>query len=341
MSRCIQLALLGEGAVAPNPMVGALLVHDKRVIGEGYHTVYVESHAEVNCLNSVISDDQPLIPASTLYVSLEPCAHFGKTPPCADLIVKSGIKKVVVAARDPFPRVNGMGIEILKQAGVEVVTGVLEEQAMELNKIFFFFQQKKRPYIFLKWAQTVDGFIAAENYQQVAISNALSNRWVHKLRSSTQAILVGTNTAVHDNPSLTTRLWTGESPLRIVIDKQLRVPATSALFSSDAPLLVFNLLKDETAGHVRYIKVTEGDDLLRSILKLLYNENIQSLLVEGGAVLLRSFIEQNLWDEAIIITNKSLQLGSGIPSVKIPHGVLQSELQLGTDDIRLYKNPAA
>ncbi len=224
MQRCLGLAKLGAGHVAPNPMVGAVLVYNDRIIGEGYHQQYGKAHAEVNCINSVKEDDIQLIEKSTLYVSLEPCAHYGKTPPCADLIIAKKIPTVVIACRDTYEEVNGRGIDKLKAANVNVIVGVLEKDAIELNKRFFTFYTKHRPYIILKWAQSNDGKIANADHSRVFISNEESNRLVHKWRSEEAAILVGTNTALYDDPELTTRLWTGNNPIRLVIDMEVKLP---------------------------------------------------------------------------------------------------------------------
>lgn len=243
MHRCLQLARLGAGAVAPNPMVGAVLVHEGRIIGEGYHRQYGCPHAEVDCLQSVLEGDKHLIPQSILYVSLEPCAHFGKTPPCADLIIGHKIPHVVVGCRDPFPAVNGKGIEKLQAAGTHVEAGVLEAACRKLNERFFTFHQQHRPYVVLKWAQTADGKMAKDGPERLLISNAMTNRLVHRWRSEEMAILVGTNTAWADNPSLTTRLWPGPNPVRLVVDLHLRLPKNLHLFDASAPTLVFNLLQ--------------------------------------------------------------------------------------------------
>ena len=250
MYRCLQLAKLAAGYTAPNPMVGAVLVHSDRIIGEGYHKMYGAAHAEVNCIDSIGRDEKGLIAESTLYVSLEPCAHFGKTPPCTDLIIRSGIRKCIIACRDPFMEVNGKGIEKLVHAGVHVETGILEKEAIELNRRFFTFHTKHRPYVILKWAQTADSIIGTEagsngDFERLLISNEYANRLTHQWRSSEAAIIVGTNTALQDNPALTTRLWPGPSPTRLVIDMKLSLPSSLQLFflpsakASKVPALVF------------------------------------------------------------------------------------------------------
>ena len=302
MSRCIQLAKSGAGNVAPNPMVGAVLVYENKIIGEGFHQKYGEAHAEVNCINSVPAEQKSLIEKSTLYVSLEPCAHHGKTPPCADLIVKNKIKKAVIGCQDVYEQVAGKGIEKLQNAGVEVVTGVLENESKDLNKRFFTFHQQKRPYIILKWAQSANAKIGSKNGERVLISNGFSNRLVHKWRSEEAGILVGENTALKDDPSLTTRLWKGENPVRIVIDPELKLPASLKIFNHESKTIIYNLIKNSPGKNIKYIQLNP-ENLLESLLSSLYENDIQSLLVEGGAKTLQSFIDQNLWDEARVITN--------------------------------------
>ena len=347
MHRCLQLAQLGEGSVAPNPMVGAVLVHNDRIIGEGYHRQYGQAHAEVNCIDNVKEEDKGLIPEATIYVSLEPCAHFGKTPPCADLIIKSGIKNVVVGCRDPFSEVNGKGIEKLKAAGIQVTLGVLEEECRAINKRFFTFHTRHRPFIVLKWAQTADGKIANEDYSRVLISNAYTNRLVHQWRSQQMAILVGTNTALFDDPSLTTRLWPGKDPIRLVVDMDLRLPASLQLFNGSIPTLVFNNQRhtleqlnsiDWTSIGVQYYQVTEDVSLVDQISNALYQLNIQSVLVEGGAQLLQSFIDEGVWDEACVITNEALILGRGLPAPVLHNQTFIRSEYLQSDCIRTYTN---
>ena len=244
MYRCLQLAQAGAGHVAPNPMVGAVLVYNNRIIGEGYHREYGMPHAEVNCIASVKKEDLRLVNKSVMYVSLEPCAHYGKTPPCADLIIQYRIPKVVVGCRDPFPEVNGKGIEKLLAAGVNVTTGILEKECRELNKRFFTFHTQRIPYIVLKWAQSSDGAIAATDGSAIQISNAYSSILVHRWRSEEAAILVGTRTAMLDDPALTTRLWPGKNPVRLVIDRELKLPVSLRLFDESVPTVIFNELKN-------------------------------------------------------------------------------------------------
>ena len=338
MNRCLQLAKLGEGYAAPNPVVGAVLVHNDTIIGEGYHQQYGQAHAEVNCINSVAEDNRHLIAQSTLYVSLEPCAHFGKTPPCADLIVQHKIPAVVIACRDAFAKVNGLGIQKLKEAGIEVVVGILEKEALELNKRFFCFHQNKRPYIILKWAQTADGFIAKENYEAVAISNAYSNRWVHKLRATEMAIMIGTNTALHDKPSLTTRNWPGKNPVRIFIDKQLKTATNAALYKDDAAVIVVNELAEKQDGHIHFFKIDKEKAMLPQLMALLFEKNISSVVVEGGSRLLQSFADADLWDEAYVITNNNLHLSAGIAAVQLPKEKYSNSFHISSDTVDHYIN---
>ena len=316
MERCIQLAKQGLGEVAPNPMVGAVLVFENRIIGEGYHQKYGEAHAEVNCVNSVKEEDKPFIEKSTLYVSLEPCAHFGKTPPCTNLIISHKIKKVLIGCTDIYKEVSGKGIRQLKESGGEVVVGVLEKECVDLNKRFFTFHQKRRPYIILKWAQSANGKIGSSDGERILISNDYINRLVHKWRSEESAILVGTNTALKDNPFLTSRWWPGKNPTRIVIDKELKLPDTLNLFNDEAETIIFNLYKNEERNNRLFIKFVE-DNFLQSFLNSLFEMNIQSILVEGGAKTLQSFIDVGLWDEARIIMNEELIINDGVASPEL------------------------
>lgn len=336
MQRCIQLAQLGQGTVAPNPMVGAVLVYENKIIGEGYHQKYGQAHAEVNCIRNAEMHAH-LFLKSTLYVSLEPCAHFGKTPPCADLIILKKIPKVVVGCRDPFKQVDGKGIEKLLKAGVEVVTGILEEECKSLNVRFFTFHLKQRPFILLKWAQTANGKISGPNNAKVAISNEISNRLVHKWRSEEPSILVGTNTALKDNPSLTTRLWAGKNPLRLVIDRKLRLPKSSQLFNGDANTIIFNVEKQEEKESCLYYKLSDEPSLIQQIITALFKLNIQSVLVEGGSKLLQGFIDENLWDEARVITNNELQIGEGTQAPLLPEARLINTSKIHSDSIRIFK----
>ena len=337
MHRCIELARLGAGSVAPNPMVGAVLVHNNRIIGEGYHMQYGQAHAEVNCINSVAEADKELISLSTIYVSLEPCAHFGKTPPCADLIIAKKIPTVVIGCRDPFKEVDGKGMEKLLAAGVKVIQPVLEKECKELNSRFFTFHTQHRPYIILKWAQTANGFIGNQDHSRLLISNELTNRLVHKWRSEEAAILVGTNTALFDDPSLTTRLWKGNNPVRLVIDMDLRLPSSLQLFDGTQRTIVFNSLQHKEQNNLLYYQVTKDVSIVHQVCNALYQLNIQSVLIEGGTRLLQSFINENMFDEIRIITNTSLQTSNGIPAPVAANLQLKEKLQLQSDTISLYK----
>ena len=302
ISRCLQLAELGAGYVAPNPMVGAVLVCDDKIIGEGYHRHYGEAHAEPNAINSV--KDKDLLKQSTLYVNLEPCSHYGKTPPCADLIVSSGIPRVVIGTLDPNPKVAGRGVEILRKAGVEVVVGVLEAECRELNKRFFIFQEQKRPYVLLKWAQTKDGFMdrvrTTVTEPPLQISNNITRQLTHKMRSENQSILVGANTVLLDNPSLTVRNWSGKSPVRIGIDRQRRIPDDFNLLDGSISTIIFTEKDEVNKLHVEFVKIDFSTNSVKNILSEIYKRNIHSVLVEGGPTILNSFIESGLWDEANI-----------------------------------------
>jgi diaminohydroxyphosphoribosylaminopyrimidine deaminase / 5-amino-6-(5-phosphoribosylamino)uracil reductase len=338
MNRSIELALKGAGLVAPNPMVGAVLVHNTTIIGEGWHQQYGLAHAEVNCINDAIKKgNKDLISQSTLYVSLEPCSHFGKTPPCADLIVKHKIPTVVVGCRDPFIEVNGKGIEKLEAAGVQVITGVQEKACKELNKRFFTFHQQKRPYIILKWAETADGFIAGKNSSpRLFISNEQSNRKVHQWRSEEAAILVGTSTALNDDPELTTRLWPGASPVRLVLDIHLKLPVELKLFNREVKTIVFNTIKNEEENNLRYYKIKKEGNIPLQIMQALYELQVQSVIVEGGGILLTSFIAAGLWDEARIIRNNSLLANDGLKAPVFNGTKVQEEKSGNTDTISVY-----
>ena len=340
MHRCIELAKLGAGYVAPNPMVGAVLVHEDEIIGEGRHQQYGGPHAEVNCINSVKQEDRHLISSSTLYVSLEPCSHFGKTPPCSDLIIKHKIKKVIIGCRDPFKEVDGKGIEKLGAAGIEVRVGILEKDCKELNKRFMLFNTKHRPYIVLKWAETVDGKIANDSSERLFISNELTNRLVHKWRSEEASILVGTNTALSDDPELTARNWQGPSPVRLVVDMDLRLPQSLKLFDQKQPTIVFNKIKHEEQDQLIYYQVTEDVNLIHQIVNALYQLKIQSVLVEGGAKLLQSFIDADYWDEARVITNEKLIINSGLNAPVLINAMKISEQHILSDSIGVYKHQA-
>jgi diaminohydroxyphosphoribosylaminopyrimidine deaminase / 5-amino-6-(5-phosphoribosylamino)uracil reductase len=337
MQRCLDLAKRGAGNVAPNPMVGAVLVCADRIIGEGWHQQYGGSHAEVNCIASVQEKDTLLISQSTLYVSLEPCAHFGKTPPCADLIIQYKIPKVVIGCRDSFKDVNGKGIEKLKAARVEVEIGTLENECKELNKRFFTFYTKYRPYVVLKWAQTGDGKMAPGNNERLLISNEYSNRLVHQWRSEEAAILIGTNTALLDNPELTTRLWPGNSPVRLVVDMELKLPSSLKIFNQQTRTIIFNTIKQDEDRNPLYYHVTNDTSLVHQIMNALYQLKIQSVLVEGGARLLQSFIDEKIWDEARIISSDQLIINNGLNAPVLNESKLIIGKKLLSDTVEIYE----
>src|SRR5579862_1047804 len=337
MSRCLELARLGAGNVAPNPMVGAVLVHDKKVIGEGYHQIHGQAHAEVNCIKSVHPENENLIRESTLYVSLEPCVHHGKTPPCVDLILHNRIPKVVVGCRDPFDKVKGKGIDKLKSAGVEVVTNVLEKECIDLNKRFFCFYKKHRPFIILKWAQCCNAKIANEDFSRVFISNEFTNRLVHKWRSEEAAILVGTHTVLRDDPELTVRLWKGKNPIRLIIDMNLSLSKSSKIFNSQSDTIIFNSKKHEKIDNILYFKVENDAKVIDHAINALYQLNIQSVIIEGGAKTLQSFIDKKMWDEARVITNQELAIDHGIPAPRLIHFKQTHSASILSDNLHYYQ----
>lgn len=312
IARCIQLAKNGRCNAAPNPMVGAVIVHHDTIIGEGYHIRCGEAHAEVNAIRSV--KDESLLKSSTIYVSLEPCSHYGKTPPCADLIINRGIPRVVVGCQDPFSLVAGRGIQKMRDAGIDVKVGVLEDECRQLIRRFVTFNTLKRPFITLKWAESADGFIDLHRTDghPYIFSSPLSSMLVHKRRSEHSAILVGRRTALLDNPSLTTRSWYGKNPVRMVIDKELTLPTHLSLFDGSARTLVFTQREDTPSlPNVEYIRLNFSKDILPQMMEVLYQEKLQSLMVEGGSILLQSFIDSNCWDEAYIETSDA-HLNDGV-----------------------------
>lgn len=327
MIRCIELAEKGLGRVAPNPMVGSVIVHNGKIIGEGYHQVFGGPHAEVNAINALKNKD--LLKESTLFVNLEPCAHFGKTPPCADLIIASKIPKVVVAQRDPNPKVAGLGIERMKAAGIEVIEGICEAETEFLNRRFLMHQRENRPYIILKWAQSADGFIdrdrnATDDPKINWISHPTTKKLVHLWRSQEQAILVGRNTIVNDNPRLDTREVAGVSPLRIVLSNSGEIPKESKVLTDGKRTLIYNKRIEEKIGNKEWIKFEK--DLLANALRDLSKKGISSILVEGGAETLNTFIATNLWDEARIIQSE-IRLDSGLKAPEINSPYIRTTLQ--------------
>lgn len=340
MQRCIDLALLGAGYVSPNPMVGAVIVHNNEIIGEGYHQKFGEAHAEVNAINDVLSKHQnsaELLKNSTIYVSLEPCAHFGKTPPCANLIIKHKIPTVVIGSADPFDAVNGRGISKLQEAGIDVLQGILEDECNFLNRRFFTRIKKQRPYIILKWAQTADGFFAPEKPEQRWISSPDAKTLTHKWRAEEDAILVGKNTAYIDNPQLNVREVAGKNPLRIVIDRNLELPTFLYLFDYSHDTVVFNAKKTYFDRNIKYLELEDFDNLLPQLICYqLYLMDVQSVIIEGGAKTLETFIKVGLWDEARIFTSPDFW-EAGIKAPQIGGSIIE-EKELGVDTLRILNN---
>jgi diaminohydroxyphosphoribosylaminopyrimidine deaminase/5-amino-6-(5-phosphoribosylamino)uracil reductase len=338
MQRCLDLALHGLGYTAPNPLVGSVIVYNDKIIGEGYHQKYGGSHAEVNAINSVT--DKSLLEKSTLYVNLEPCSHTGKTPPCADLIIMSRIPTVVAGITDPNPLVSGMGFKKMTEAGISVTTGLLADRCTEINKRFITFHKKNRPYVILKLAQTKDHFIDVirdTSEQNITwISNELSRMLVHKWRSEEQSILIGTRTAIMDNPRLTVREWQGKSPVRLVIDKNLKLPKELNLFDHSNPTIVFNALKDFREGEITYVCLNFDGNLIENILDYLFHQGIQSVLVEGGKMLIEGFLKLNLWDEARVFTGPKY-FNQGVPAPEIT-GTDKDEFSIREDRLMIYRN---
>jgi diaminohydroxyphosphoribosylaminopyrimidine deaminase/5-amino-6-(5-phosphoribosylamino)uracil reductase len=334
MRRCLELAENGKGKVAPNPMVGCVIVHDNIIIGEGFHQKFGDAHAEVNAINSVKNQD--LLSESTLYVNLEPCSHFGKTPPCSHLIVDKKIKKVIVGAIDFHELVAGKGIDYLQNKGVEVVVNVLEKECHELNKRFYTFYEKKRPFYILKWAQSMDGFIYSKK-ADAKISNHLSQQKVHQIRSEEMAILIGKNTLINDNPSLTNRLVAGKSPLRIVVVNRLeKAMWNTQIFKDGLPTLIFNTEKSVQENHLEFIQY-ESEKLIQTLNLVLFEKGIQSVLVEGGTNIFNQFLSENNWDEMIQIkSNKTLENGLKAPNVSSLS--LNKTLVVGNDSWNYYVN---
>lgn len=319
IQRCIELASNGTGYTAPNPMVGCVIVNNNRIIGEGFHSEYGKAHAEVNAINSVKNRD--LLPYSTLYVSLEPCSHFGKTPPCTDLIIKEKIKNVVIGATDPNPRVSGNGIKKLTDNNINVKCGILEQECNDLNKRFITYHTNKRPYIVLKWAQTADGYIDTdrnifETKRPTWITSPNLKMLVHKWRQQEQAVMVGTHTAIADNPKLNIRDWCGINPIRIVIDQKLSLSNELSLFDNTLKTFVINEMEDKKIDNISYFKINFKSNFEKQILNIMYENQIQSVIIEGGRILLQSFIDKGLWDEARIFHGDQY-FGKGIKAPQI------------------------
>jgi len=339
MQRCLQLAQMAQGNTYPNPMVGSVIVCDGKIIGEGYHRKAGEPHAEVNAVHSV--KDKSLLRQSTLYVNLEPCAHYGKTPPCSKLIIDHQIPNVVIGCIDSYSEVAGKGVEMMEKAGVKVKTGVLEQESLDLNRRFFTFHNIKRPYIILKWAQTQDGFLdierTADNYGEPTwITNAWARRSVHQQRANEQAILVGTQTAIKDNPSLTVRDWVGHQPLRCVIDRRCRLQGHLHLLDQQHPTLVYNVQKSALHANLEYVLLKDEANLPGQILADLWQRGIQSVIVEGGQATLQSFIDANLWDEAHqYIGDVFFKKGVEAPKFK---GDFVRNSEFGSSKLLVYRN---
>lgn len=340
IKRCIELAKNGLGTTYPNPMVGSVIVANGKIIGEGWHQKAGEAHAEVHAINSV--QDKSLLKKATIYVSLEPCSHFGKTPPCADLIVRSEIPKVVIGTVDPNIQVAGKGIARLKNAGIEVTTGILEEECKELNKRFFTFHNQKRPYIILKWAESQDGFIApaqnsAGKRAPVWITNAYSRQLVHKWRSEEQAILVGTKTVLTDNPKLNTRDWFGQNPTRVIIDREGRIPDDSFVLDQSVPTLIFTSITDRLSKeNCLFEPIDFNKNSVLQLLKKLYEHRLQSIIIEGGTTTIQHFVDLNLWDEArIFIGAISFKEGVKAPTIKKN---TSEKKQVGSDELLTLRN---
>ena len=334
MQRCIQLAKNGLGQTYPNPMVGCVITLGNEIIAESWHQKAGEPHAEVNAIQQLT--DKSILKQSTLYVSLEPCAHFGKTPPCSDLIIQHEIPKVVIGTSDPFAKVNGLGTEKMRKAGIEVKVGVLENQAQALNKRFFTFHQNKRPYIILKWAETTDGFISTESGEQKWITNIYSKQIVHQWRTEEQAILVGRKTAQFDNPQLNARLWKGNQPVRIVPDRNLNLNEDLNLFDQSQTTLVFTEKIKENSKNLNFVSIDFDADVVQQILNHLYEIEIQSIIIEGGKQTLMHFIDRELWDEARILKAKNNFWNNGIKA-PILDVSLKNRKKLDTDTLEIYQ----
>jgi diaminohydroxyphosphoribosylaminopyrimidine deaminase / 5-amino-6-(5-phosphoribosylamino)uracil reductase len=337
MQRCLQLAAKGIRNAAPNPSVGAILVYHDTIIGEGATSPFGGPHAEVNCINSVAPENKNKITEATFYVSLEPCSHFGKTPPCANLIIANKIKKVVIGSTDPNPLVQGKGIEMLKNAEIEVIEHVLEKECIELNKRFYTFHTQKRPYIILKWAQSHDGYFAPLLPSKLWLTNEAAKTLVHQWRSEETAIMVGSNTALIDNPLLTVRNVTGKNPMRILIDRNLKTPLSYHIYNNEAPTVVFTESKTyENTENVKFVSIDFNGNWPAKICEILFTLHIQSVLIEGGAVVLNSFIDNHLWDEARILTgNKNLQNGIPAPTVK---GKEEFNFNISDNNCKIIRN---
>jgi len=341
MQRCLELAKMGIGSVSPNPLVGCVIVNNDQIIGEGYHKKFGEAHAEVNAINDVLKNHgdkaAELLANATAYVSLEPCAHFGKTPPCADLLVKHRLKRVVIGNTDPFADVNGKGIEKLKNAGIKVETGVLQNECSYLNRRFFTRIKQQRPFIILKWATTANGYFAPKYTVQQWISGPLAKKLVHKWRTEEDAILIGKQTAIADNPQLSAREWPGKNPVRILVDGNLQVPTNNHIYNDIAKTIIINELKTEVQNNIHFIQMEDMQYYLpQKIAFQLYLMDIQSVIIEGGANILTQFIQANLWDEARVFTSAtSWQDGIASPVI---NGIITEQHYIENDKLTIYQN---
>lgn len=339
MFRCLELAKKGKGKVSPNPMVGCVIVHNDKIIGEGYHRKCGEAHAEVNAVNSV--KDKSLLIESTMYVSLEPCVHIGKTPACAEMIIRENIPMIVIGSTDPYFKVYGKGIQKLESAGRTVITGVLEKECVELNKNFYTYHTKNRPYIILKWAQTKDKYIdyvrtAGQDVHAFWITNNECKTLVHKWRTEEDAFFIGTNTVILDNPQLTARLWSGKNPIRVTIDENNSLHRQYKIFDNQANTLVFNSSIDSKENNIELIKLDFSTELIPQILQSLYDRKILSLVVEGGSITLQSFIKSDYWDEARIFTGNH-HFGSGVSAPIFNQEAEKLEI-FGDSELKWYFN---
>ncbi len=342
MQRALQLAKNGLGATAPNPMVGAVIVLDNKIMGEGFTSPYGGSHAEVNAINSV--EDKTTLAKATLYVTLEPCSHHGKTPPCAKLIIKHGIPKVVIGTLDPHHKVAGRGKRMLEESGCEVAVGILEKKCKALHKRFLTFHQKKRPYIILKWAATSDGFIAPDKdlrnnkVEPYWITNTYSRQQVHKWRSEEQAILVGTRTVLDDNPKLNTRSWHGKSPIRIILDKNLAIDSNHHVFDGSQPTIVMtqDTNEDKRIADVAYELIDFSQNQTEQICNILHSRDINSVIIEGGTKTLQSFIDTDYWDEARVFTGSS-SFSKGLKAPTLDNKP-QKTIRIASDTLNFYFN---
>jgi diaminohydroxyphosphoribosylaminopyrimidine deaminase/5-amino-6-(5-phosphoribosylamino)uracil reductase len=333
MRRCLELAAQAAGFVAPNPMVGCVIVHDGKIIGEGFHRTFGQAHAEVNAIESV--SDRSLLAHSTLYVNLEPCSHFGKTPPCADLIIANEIPEVIIGCHDPNPEVSGNGVKKLRAAHCHVHLGVLETECEELNRRFFTFHKKQRPYIILKWAQSTDGFMAPAGGERTDISNEFSRTLLHRWRSEEAAIMVGTNTALRDNPVLDARRWNNHNPVRVVLDRELKLSPDLNLFDHGIRTIVITEKSKPAEENLEFFQTAFSEDLLRNVMHHLHHNRLQSVLVEGGARLIQSFIAENLWDEMRVFISPKI-FSAGLPAPRHP-GIPVSEEFIAGDRLLTFK----